>query len=204
MMKSQTLEAKSPGDLVYVLGTTRNELGGSAYYDLFGYTGLNVPRVGGFAEPNRLEPEKSQLLLDLYRGVEKAVSSGVFASCHGIYRGGLGVHIAMTAIGGRLGLTVNLAKVPVSVEASSRPGFIPASASALRDDQVLFSESCGRFLVTVPKDGLKEFQSIFDGLPYGLVGAVTENPELVITGKSGKELMRQNIFSLRRSWMGTH
>ena len=62
VLKSQTMEVKSPGDLVFVLGTTRNELGGSAYYDLFGYTGLNVPRVDGFAGPDSLEPEKSEFL----------------------------------------------------------------------------------------------------------------------------------------------
>jgi phosphoribosylformylglycinamidine synthase len=190
VLKSQTMEAKSSGDLVFALGTTRNELGGSAYYDLFGYIGLNVPKVDGFAEPDRLEPEKSESLLGLYKGVERAISSGVFASCHGIYRGGLGVHAAMTAIGGRLGLTIDLAKVPV------------AQNEDIRDDQMLFSESCGRFLATVPQKSFKEFQSIFDGLPYGLVGEVTENPELVITGKSGKELLREDIFSLRQSWKG--
>jgi phosphoribosylformylglycinamidine (FGAM) synthase-like enzyme len=210
VLKSQTLEAKSSGDLVYVLGTTRNELGGSAYYDLFGYTGLNVPKVEGFADPNGLEPEPrhpgerrsqgewvggaSRLavpppLLSLYKAVEKALFSGLVASCHGIYRGGLGVHAAMTAIGGRFGLTIDLGKTPVSADES------------MRDDQVLFSESCGRFLATVPKGRAREFETIFDGLPYGLVGEVSENPELVITGKSGKELLRENIFSLRQSWM---
>jgi phosphoribosylformylglycinamidine synthase len=190
VLKSQTLEAKSSGDLVYVLGITRNELGGSAYYDLFGYTGLNVPKVDGFADPNELEPDKSKSVLSLYKAVERAISSGLVASCHGIYRGGLGVHAAMTAIGGRLGLTIELGKAPVLADES------------IRDDQVLFSESCGRFLVTVSKGCAREFEDIFAGLPYGLVGEVTENPELVITGKSGKEILRENIFSLRRSWMG--
>jgi phosphoribosylformylglycinamidine synthase len=190
VLKSQTMEAKFSGDLVYLLGVTRNELGGSAYYDLFGYTGLNVPQVEGFDGPNRLEPGKFEPIASLYRAVEKAICSGIFASCHGIYRGGLGVHVAMTAIGGRCGLTIDLAKVP------------DAGDGGIRDDQLLFSESCGRFLVTVPKEGRKEFESIFDGLPHGLVGEVTENPELVIKGKSGKELLRENVFSLRRSWAG--
>jgi phosphoribosylformylglycinamidine synthase len=190
VLRSQTMEVKSSGHLVYLLGVTRNELGGSAYYDLFGYTGLNVPKVDGFAEPDRSEPEKFESLLSLYRAVERAVSAGVFASCHGIYRGGLGVHAAMTAMGGRLGLTIDLAKVP------------GAGDETVRDDQLLFSESCGRFLVTVPEEGRKEFESIFDGLPYGLVGGVTDSPELVIMGKSGKELLRENILSLRKSWMG--
>ena len=87
-------------------------------------------------------------------------------------------------------MTIELAKVPVLADES------------IRDDQILFSESCGRFLVTVPKACAREFEGIFDGLPYGLVGEVTENPELVITGKSGKEVLRENIFSLRQSMDG--
>ncbi len=203
VLKSQTMEAKYSGDLVYVLGTTRNELGGSAYYDLFGYCGLNVPKVPGFADPNGLEPQKSKSLLALYKAVERAISSGVVASCRGIYRGGLGVHAAMTAIGGRLGLTIDLAKAPCHCGGAGGRARNPDSLMHdLRDDQLLFSESCGRFLVTVPKDCAREFGAIFNGLPHELVGEVTENPELVIVGKSGKELLRENIFSLRRSWMG--
>jgi phosphoribosylformylglycinamidine synthase len=96
----------------------------------------------------------------------------------------------MTAIGGRFGLTIELGKAPVFADES------------IRDDQVLFSESCGRFLATVPKGRAREFERIFDGLPCGLAGEVTENPELVIIGKSGKEILRENIFSLRKSWAG--
>ncbi len=189
VLKSQTLEAKYRGDLVYMLGYTADELGGSAYYDLFGYTGVNVPKVAGFADPKALDKRKCESLLDLYRAVETVVSSGIVASCHGIYRGGLGVHAAMVAIGGRLGLTIDLSKVPVLDQ-------------ALCEDRRLFSESCGRFLVTVPKECAGEFEKIFVGLPFGLVGEVTENPELVITGRSGREIVRENIFSLRRAWMG--
>ena len=75
---------------MYVLGTTRNELGGSAYYDLFGYTGLNVPKAPGFAGPDQLEPEKTKSLLDLYEALERAISAELVASCHGIYGAGWG------------------------------------------------------------------------------------------------------------------
>jgi phosphoribosylformylglycinamidine synthase len=186
VLRAQTMELKSAGDLVYVLGTTRNELGGSAYYEMFGHVGLNVPKV---------EPEAFH---SLYRAVETAVASGLLASCHGIYRGGIAVHSAMAAFGGRLGMTLDLARVPVVKEDS------------VRNDQILFSESCGRFLVTVPKANQAAFEDILQAItpastghtPYGLVGEVTESPELVIFGKSGGELLRENIFSLKKSWMG--
>ncbi|MEN6438398.1 MAG: AIR synthase-related protein [Syntrophobacter sp.] len=186
--KSQTMELKRAGDLVYIVGTTRNELGGSAYYDLFGYLGLNVPKT---------DPEQ---LLALYGAVERAISAELVASCHGIYRGGLAVHAAMAAFGGHLGMTVDLARAPVD---SKEPVAISSGRTVtLRDDQVLFSESSGRFLVTVPKERHAEFEELFQGLTLGKIGQVTADPELVIVGNSGAELLRENIFSLRKSWLG--
>jgi len=181
--KSQTMEVKQAGDLVYIAGTTRNELGGSAYYDLFGYLGLNVPKT---------DPEE---LLALYAAVERAISSEFVASCHGIYRGGIAVHAALAAFGGHLGMALDLARVPVGKEPS-------ADASRIRDDQLLFSESSGRFVLTVQKERQAEFETLFKDLPCGRVGEVTANPELVIVGISGSELLRENIFSLRKSWTG--
>ncbi len=177
VLKSQTMEAKSAGDLFCVVGLTRNELGASAYYELLGYTGLNVPKV---------EPDE---FLALYRAVERVIASGLPASCHGIYRGGLAIHAAMSAIGGRLGMTLDLSKVPV-----------PADAN-MRDDQVLFSESCGRFLMTIPKENRGLFEEAFKGMPAAVVGEVTETAELVIRGQSGNEVLRENIDSLRKTWM---
>ncbi|MEE4359175.1 MAG: phosphoribosylformylglycinamidine synthase subunit PurS, partial [Desulfococcaceae bacterium] len=43
--KCVSMDAKNPGDSVYILGLTRNELGASEYYEHFGYTGMNVPQV---------------------------------------------------------------------------------------------------------------------------------------------------------------
>ncbi|MFZ2446228.1 MAG: AIR synthase-related protein [Syntrophobacteraceae bacterium] len=201
--KAQTMELKTPGDLVYIVGTTRNELGASAYYDLFGYTGRNVPKV---------DPEKDAgKFFTLYKAVERAIGIGLLASCHGIYRGGLAVHAAMAAIGGRLGMTLDLAKAPVSSGEQIDGLASREMGTPIRDDQLLFSESCGRFLVTVPKERRTEFENIFQDIfeghpfesrPFGLVGEVTENPELVVTGRSGKELIRENIPALRKSWLG--
>ena len=70
-----TMDAKIPGDLVYVLGLTRNELGGSEYYEHLGFIGCNVPEVtpGQFTS--------------LYRALNSAIRSGQVASAHGIYQG---------------------------------------------------------------------------------------------------------------------
>jgi hypothetical protein len=74
--------------------------------------------------------------------------------------GGLAVHLALVAMGGELGLEVDLAKVP--------------SAGIDRDDTLLFSESAGRFVVTVAPDNQDAFEAAFAGQPIANVGRVAE------------------------------
>ena len=92
----------------------------------------------------------------------------------------------MVAFAGELGMRLDLSAVP--------------KASALRDDQVLFSESCGRFLVTVDPSFRNDFEALFAGLPCAQVGEVTEDPNLIIQGQSGEILLQESIFSLKGSW----
>jgi phosphoribosylformylglycinamidine (FGAM) synthase-like enzyme len=174
ILKCPSLEGKITGDLVYILGTTHNELGGSEYYDLFGYVGLNVPKLN------------PQATLPLYHALEHAITSGLVASCHGIYRGGLAIDAALAAFGSHLGLTLDLAKVP--------------QEGHLREDQVLFSESCGRFLVTVAPPDQQAFESCFHGLPCALIGEVTADQRLVILGHDGRTLVAESVVHLKQSW----
>ncbi len=169
-----TMDVKAPGDLVYILGETRNELGASEYYDHFGYTGRNVPTV----DPAALAP--------LYRAVSLAVRRGLVHSVHGIYRGGLGVHLALCAVGGDLGIRLDLSLVP----AGQKP----------RNDVLLFSESAGRFIVTLPPENKDAFESLFSGMPAACAGAVTEKRTLSIADNRGVELFEAAVADLRGAW----
>lgn len=174
--RALSMEPKAPGDLVYVLGLTRNELGGSEYYDLFGYVGRNVPQ---------LEPES---VLPLYRILEHCIGQGLLSSCHGIYRGGLAIHASMMALGAELGIELDLREVPVEPQ-------------ELRDDQVLFSESCGRFLVTLAPSRQKEFEGYLQNLPRGRIGRITREAVLRVRGRSGALLIEEPLEALRQAWM---
>jgi phosphoribosylformylglycinamidine synthase subunit PurSL len=165
---------KGAGDLLYILGRTRDELGGSEYYDRFGYTGLKVPQV---------RPAEQ---LPLYRALHKAIEAELCASVHGIYRGGLGIHLAFMALGADLGLTVELARVP--------------GEGALTDAAVLFSESAGRFLVTVAPAHQAAFEAQLKGQIFACIGEVTAGADLVVTGQNGSDLISLNLAAMRRSW----
>ncbi|MDH3898780.1 MAG: AIR synthase-related protein, partial [Deltaproteobacteria bacterium] len=169
-----TMDAKMAGDLIYVLGLTRNELAGSEYYDLFDYTGLNVPRV-------RLKE-----VIPLYQALEEAIRAELVASAHGIYRGGLGVHLALVAVAGELGLDVELAQVP--------------SEEVKRDDLLLYSESAGRFIVTVAPEHKTDFEELFKDLACDCVGRVTAKQKLTVRGLGAKVLFRVGLQQLKSAW----
>jgi phosphoribosylformylglycinamidine synthase len=169
-----TMDAKLAEDFVYVLGTTRNELGASEYYQMLGQVGCNVPQV---------LPED---FFALYRVLATAISREQVASCHGIYRGGLGVHLAMVAMAGGLGLHVDLSKLPVS--------------NAQRDDILLYSESAGRFIVTIDPAQRASFEAALGDSPYACIGRVTAQPQLKVTGLSGRTIIDLTVPALKTAW----
>jgi phosphoribosylformylglycinamidine synthase len=169
-----TMDVKMPGDMVYVLGVTKNELGGSAYYECLGYTGLHVPEVW------------SDQFMTTYNGLALAIREGWVASAHGIYRGGLGIHLAMKAMGGNLGMDVDLRKIPAE--------------GIDRDDSLLFSESAGRFIVTIDPQNKKQFETVFKGGPCTCIGQVTERPDLVIRGLGENTIVTLGVTELKKAW----
>jgi phosphoribosylformylglycinamidine synthase II len=169
-----TMDCKFAGDLVYVMGETKDQLGASEYYEHFGHVGLHVPE---------LQPEVS---MRLYRTLHLAIQEELVASCHGIYRGGLGVHLALVAMAGGLGMQVDLSEVPrIDVE---------------RDSAVLYSETPGRFIVTIDPKHRQAFEALFDTLPRACVGTVSSRTDLVINGLAGHTVIRVPVSELKEAW----
>lgn len=172
--KAVTMDAKDPGDLVYILGRTYDELGGSEWYALNGYVGNNVPQVNG--------PQAKRL----YVALTHAIRQGLVASCHDCSDGGLGVALAETAFSGGLGMTVDLSRVPCE--------------GIERNDHLLFSESQSRFVVTV-SPGLKEqFERAMGGNVMADIGRVMSGGMFIVTGMEGKIIIEEEINELKRVW----
>jgi phosphoribosylformylglycinamidine synthase II len=169
-----SMDSKVSDDLVYILGTTRNELGGSEYYAHLGEIGLNVPRV-------RIEE-----FLATYRALSEAIKRRLVASAHAIHSGGLGVHLAMVAMGGNLGMRIELKRVPTD--------------DLNRDDTVMFSESAGRFIVTVDPQNREIFESLFKNSTCACIGTVTDKPEFEIEGLNQETIVSVAIKDLKSSW----
>jgi phosphoribosylformylglycinamidine (FGAM) synthase-like enzyme len=169
-----TMDAKFPGDLVYVLGETRNELGASEYYQMMGAVGLNVPTV----DVEAFWPQ--------YLALHEAIRTGLVSSCHAVSRGGLAVHLAMVAMGGELGMEIRLSLIP---------GF-----SGLTAGQALYSESCGRFVITVAPGKKKDFEKIFFGMKIGRAGVVTESPRFSVKDGQEKAIIDEDVNDLKHAW----
>ncbi|MFO7885705.1 MAG: AIR synthase-related protein [Desulfobacteraceae bacterium] len=165
-------------DLVYILGLTGNELGGSEYYDLLGKTGLNVPEVG------------FNSFKVMYKILEKAIDMEIVASAHAVARGGLGVHLALTAMAGGLGLEMDLSKVPAD-----------DSRGPLDNAGILFSESAGRFIVSIIPENQALFEKLFKGVPCSRAGKLTdEHANMKIKGLNREELADIPIETLESAF----
>jgi len=165
------LDFKKPGDLVYLVGATLPELGGSEFYELLGYVGLSVPQV------------HSREFLSCYQAMSQALSDQILASCHGIYRGGLGVHLALCSLAGGLGVEADLGEM----------------LAAFPTHATLYSESAGRFLVTVAPSQRRQFEEILQGQAIHLLGEV--RPERTFSLKSqGRTLLTVTLDELKEAW----
>ncbi|MCX5896005.1 MAG: phosphoribosylformylglycinamidine synthase subunit PurL [Proteobacteria bacterium] len=175
--KAVTMDAKAPGDLVYVLGETFDEMGGSEYYALHGYTGNRVPTVN------------AERALKLYRRLTVAREKGLVQSCHDCSDGGLGVALAETAFSGGLGMMVDVKKVP--------------AAKITRNDILLFSETQSRFVVTVSAGNKKAFERCMGDSTAAEIGVLLEEPRFKILGLKGSIAVDATIFDLKECWQKT-
>jgi len=173
--KTVTIDFKQGGDLIILLGKTYAELAGSEYFTQLGLRGNICPKVDG---PQALRT---------YRALEKAIRMGLVRSVHDVSDGGIGVSLAESAFAGGLGAEADLASVP--------------QAGVFRDDYLLFSESQSRFVITVKEEHADSVYKLFRSLPYGVIGKVTKEPRLVISGIYGARLIDIDIAQLKEYWL---
>jgi len=179
-----TMFFKRPGDLVYVAGLTKSELGASEYYRVLGARRGRRGEFGG-----RVPAVDTTTALELYRRMEGAVVEGLVHSVHTPTLGGLAVALVLPAVGGDLGVEVDLSSVPAE--------------GRLRDDEILFSESNSRFVVSCPPENAAALEDVFRGTRLARIGRVTADRRIVVRGVSGSEVINTTTETARRAYMHT-
>lgn len=174
-----TMPFKCAGDVIFVLGWTRDELGASEYHRLRARAAGTPERMGGTAPTLDVEEAKS-----LYHAVNEAQVRGLLRSCHTPTQGGLAVAFSLAALGGEVGARIALDAVP-------------EQGAGL--DALLFAESNARFVVSCAPGRAADLEAVFRGLPCARVGTVTEAAELVVT-LFNRPVVKASLPTLRRAF----
>jgi phosphoribosylformylglycinamidine synthase len=182
-----TMDLKTPGNLLYQVGATKNELGGSHYSLVEGLTGGHVPQV---------DPV---LARRTFAALHEAIRLGNVRACHDLSEGGLAVALAEMAFAGECGVRVRLAEVPQVGIA----GVLDASLNTA----LLFAESNTRFLVEVPVARQQAFETILAGVPHAHIGEVTDTGRVQIAAaqEPGQALSKDwlldvDLATLKEAW----
>jgi phosphoribosylformylglycinamidine synthase len=156
--RTMTSDFKRAGSKIVLVGTTKDELGGSVYYKSKGELGKNAPRV-----------LKDSALATL-NGVHRAIQAGCVLSAHDLSEGGVAAAATEMSIGGRLGADVQLASLIVegNLDATKR----------------MFSESQSRFLLEIPPDRLDDLKANLHEVPFAVIGEVRSDEQLAFTNNN--------------------
>jgi phosphoribosylformylglycinamidine synthase len=171
--KCVTMDFKRAGNLIYAVGVTKPEMGGSIYYDTLGYLGSQVPKAD-FPAGRKI-----------FTALSRAIAGGLVDAAHDCSEGGLGAAAEM-AFSGELGVSARLDLVPCR--------------GRLSDEERLFSESCSRFIVEVDPKNKSKFERHLKGLPCAVIGRVAESPELIIYGAEQRACVQTYISDLKTAW----
>lgn len=172
-----SMDVKAPNNLIYIVGKTFKELGGSEYYKLKGFLGKTVPKV----QPNQAKKT--------FEAITEAIDLGLVKACHDLSEGGLAVAAAEMAFAGGYGIQFNLRKVPWE--------------NVNRNDFVLFSESNSRFLVELSEKSREDFEALMNGKVCAEIGRVTKTRRLCIYGLNGEIAVDALTDDLLKSWRRT-
>ncbi|MBO4335309.1 MAG: phosphoribosylformylglycinamidine synthase [Desulfovibrio sp.] len=173
---TQTSDFKKAGDKIYLLGGTWRELAGSEACAELGLDNDRVPFVDASSAKER------------YRMVYALMRKRVLTACHDCSDGGLAVALAEMAIGGRLGLDVNLNQV--------------AAMEPMNRSELLYSESASRLIVTVRPETANVLEALGLWQTCRYLGTVTDDG--LFTLRSGESvLLKEAVTNLAAAFKRT-
>jgi phosphoribosylformylglycinamidine synthase len=172
-----TMDAKAAGNRIYMVGWTREELGGSRF--------LALRKEIGRAVPKTVATES----LAVFGGLSRAAREGTVRSMHDCSEGGFAVALAEMAFAGGLGATAELDALPAPAGA--------AASTAAR----LFGESTGRLLAEVEPAKAPAFEAALQdaGAPFAAVGTFAADGQVTIL-KDHKPIVRADAGALKTAW----
>ena len=170
--KCVTIDLKKEGNPLYVIGETKQELGGSAYYEIMNLDGGAVPKVN----IDSLKRSIDAILNSIWNGYIKA--------CHDVSAGGLAVTLAEMMIAGDIGAEIDITNV----------------GRGLRSDFKVFSESNTRWIVEVRKEKMDKFEEYLNKNNITSVKIGTVGGKSLTIKDSNKKLIDVDVTTLDTLW----
>jgi len=122
-------------DYLVIIGDTKNELGGSEYFEyIHRFIGGVCPRVD-------FTDSKINML-----AVLSLIKNKLVKSVHDCSKGGLSIALSELSIFGNIGCTIDIEKIPCEENLSS--------------EKILFSESHSRYLLVIDKKNIEEVNHV--------------------------------------------
>jgi phosphoribosylformylglycinamidine synthase len=184
-----SMDLKEPGNLLYLVGLTRNELGGSHFALVEGIEGGEVPKVDAPAAKRT------------FAALHEAIRAGLVRACHDLGEGGLAVAAAEMAFAGGLGARINLGAVPLPSPACGRGagGEGGRSGETVNSAVLLFSESNTRFLCEVRPRDAASFEETLRGVPQSRIGEVVDQGKLELVNGDAP-VVAADLATLKEAW----
>jgi len=175
---------KEPENLIYLLGETKNELGGSLFYKILKFRTTDVPKV------NPITARKLMIT------VNRAIKQNLILSCHDCSEGGISVALGEMCFSGGLGAEINLNGVKVDKEIEK----LKKQDKNIANLIILFSESNSRFIVEVKKENKEKFEKLMKKNVFCLIGRIKKHKKFIVKGLNNRIIINEDIDKLKSLW----
>jgi len=171
--RAVTLEAAVVGEVLILVGDTREELGGTEWAAARGLAGGEVPRC----RPAEFWPR--------YEAVGRAIRDELVVAAHAVGRGGLATALFLMARAAGMGVGASLTMAPVA------PG--------TTWEGLLYGETPGRLLLACRPERMDRLRKQLGGAPHAVIGSFTASPRLKISCGDAT-LVDAAVDELARAW----
>ena len=167
----------SENDCLVIIGNTKNEMGGSEYFEyIHKFIGGKCPTV------NFSESKKNM------KSVLEVIDNGLLKSVHDCSKGGLAVAVSELCMKNMIGCKISLEIIP---------------GEKLDVDRILFSESHSRYLLAFDKKNLKNLESLLkkNKVSFKLIGRFGGDKIQFVSGT--KSIVDLRVDKTQKTWLNS-
>ena len=165
------------GDKLIIIGSTKDELGGSEYFEyIHNFIGGNCPKVNFKSSKDNMN------------AVLNLISKKLVKNVHDCSKGGIAVAVSELCINDKIGCRISLDKIP---------------GEKLSSDRLMFSESHSRYLIVVPSKNFKNVTKILSAkkVAFGIIGSFTSD-QIVFETKS-RRVIELRVDKAQKTWLNS-